>query len=110
MKHTMEEMQRAGCTTPRGVRHWEEIGLLGEVQRTNGGTRRYSPEQLDKAKIIAAAQFGGWKLDEIAEMLKEWGKEAHEAILRRLFDQSRAAIKLAENLPKPPGDGMEYDL
>lgn len=103
-------MQRAGCTTPRGVRHWEEIGLLGEVQRTNGGTRRYSPEQLDKAKIIAAAQFGNFSLDAIKGMLEEWDNEVYEAILQRLFDQSRAAIKLAESLPKPPGAGMEYDL
>jgi DNA-binding transcriptional MerR regulator len=71
--HSVEEMVRAGCTTRRGVRFWEEKGLLGPVERTNGDTRRYTPEQLDKAKIIAAAQFGGWSLEEIAEMLEEWG-------------------------------------
>lgn len=113
MKHSMEEMTRAGCTTPRGIRHWETIGLLGTVYRSNGGTRRYTDEQLAKAHIIAAAQFGGWNLDDIAGMLNEWGKEAHEAILQRLFDQSRAAIRLAELLPVPPADEppvMEFDL
>lgn len=110
MKHTVEEMTRAGCTTPRGVRHWEDIGLLGKVERTSGGTRRYSPEQLDKAKIIAAAQFGNFSLDVIKGMLEEWDNEVYEAIIRRLFDQSRAAIKLAENLPKPPNTGLEFDL
>lgn len=110
MKHTVEEMTRAGCTTPRGVRHWEDIGLLGKVERTSGGMRRYSPEQLDKAKIIAAAQFGNFSLDVIKGMLEEWDNEVYEAIIRRLFDQSRAAIKLAENLPKPPNTGLEFDL
>lgn len=106
--HSVEEMVRAGCTTRRGVRFWEEKGLLGPVERTDGDTRRYTPEQLGKAKIIAAAQFGGWSLEEIANMLEEWGSEVHEAILTRLADQAMAAARLATDLPKPPT--VEYDL
>lgn len=111
--HSMDEMVRAGCTTRRGVRFWEEQGLLGPVERTDGDTRRYTPEQLDKAKIIAAAQFGSWSLEEIAQMLAEWGPEAHEAILSRLADQAMAAARLATDLPRPPAYDpvkQEYDL
>lgn len=110
--HSLEEMCRAGCTSPKGVRHWEEKGLLGKVARSQGGTRQFTPEQLDKAKIIAAAQFGGWSLEEIGQMLIEWGPEAHDAILIRLSDQARAAARLGEQLPKPPADStaMEFDL
>jgi len=111
--HSVDEMCRAGCTSRRGVRFWEEKGLLGEVERTAGDTRRYTPEQLDKARIIAAAQFGGWSLEEIAGMLDEWGPEAHEAILTRLADQAMAAARLGEQLPKPPQYDpvkQEYDL
>lgn len=110
--HSPNEMARAGCTSLRGIRLWESEGLLGEVTRSNGGTRQYSPEQMEKAKIIAAAQFGGWSLDEIRAMLIEWGPEVYEALLTRLSDQIRAAIRLSENLPKPPSKNaaMEYDL
>lgn len=111
--HTVEEMTRAGCTTRRGVRYWEEQGLLGPVDRSDGDTRRYTADQLDKAKIIAAAQFGGWSLEEIAAMLAEWGPEAHEAILTRLADQAMAAARLGEQLPHPPmmdPVSQEYDL
>jgi DNA-binding transcriptional MerR regulator len=110
--HSVEEMVRAGCTTRRGVRFWEEKGLLGPVERSEGDTRRYTKEQLDKAKIIAAAQFGGWSLEEIAQMLIEWGPEVHEAILIRLSDQAMAAARLATDLPPPPGasKAVEYDL
>lgn len=111
--HSVEEMVRAGCTTRRGVRFWEEKGLLGPVERTNGDTRRYTPEQLDKARIIAAAQFGGWSLEEIAGMLEEWGQEPYQAILTRLADQAMAAARLGESLPKPPSYDPEkqaYDL
>jgi DNA-binding transcriptional MerR regulator len=110
--HTVEEMARAGCTSPRGVRFWEEKGLLGEVERSEKGTRRFTPEQIDKAKIIAAAQFGGWSIEQIQLMLIEWGLEVYEAIMIRLDDQMRAAVRLGENLPKPPAasTAIEYDL
>lgn len=110
--HTMEEMLRAGCTSRRGVRYWEDQGLLGPVERSNGNTRRYTAEQLGKARIIAAAQFGGWSLDEIKEMLIEWGPEVYEALCTRLSDQMRACIRLIEELPRPPGasTAQEYDL
>lgn len=110
--HSVEEMCRAGCTSPRGVRLWEEKGLLGNVERSEKGTRRYTSEQLAKAKIIAAGQFGGWSLEQIELMLIEWGPEVYEAILTRLSDQMRAAIRLGEELPRPPeaSTAMEFDL
>jgi DNA-binding transcriptional MerR regulator len=110
--HSVDEMTRAGCTTRRGVRFWEEKGLLGPVDRSDGGTRRYTDDQMDKARIIAAAAFGGWTLDEIQRMLIEWGTEAHEAILTRLADQAMAAARLGEQLPRPTGEStaVEFDL
>lgn len=107
--HSVEAMCAAGCTSRRGVRYWEDQGLLGEVERSEGGTRRFTDEQLDKARIIAAAQFGGWSLDEIKAMLAEWGAETYEAILTRLADQTRAAVRLGEQLPRPDGI-QEFDL
>ena len=112
MHYSMDDMCRAGCTSPKGIRFWQEKGLFGEVARTQGGTRQFTSEQLDKAKIIAAAQFGGWSLEEIGQMLIEWGPEAHDAILIRLSDQAMAAARLGEQLPRPPAapNAMEYDL
>lgn len=110
--HSVDEMIRAGCTTRRGVRYWETEGLLGEVARSNGNTRRYTPEQLVRARIIAAAQFGGWSLEEIRQMLVEWGPEVYEALLTRLADQARAVARLGEQLPRPPAAPAvkEFDL
>lgn len=109
---SVDDMVRAGCTSRRGIRFWEEQGLLGKVERSDGNTRRYTQEQLDKAKIIAAAQFGGWSLEEIQQMLIEWGPEVYEAILTRLADQAMAAARLGEQLPHPPAKSTakEYDL
>lgn len=110
--HSMEEMTRAGCTSRRGVRYWEDQGLLGDVQRSDGGTRQYTAEQLDRARIIAAAQFGGFDLDMIKRMLDDYGPEVYEALMTRLADQARACVRLGENLPSPArtGQAQEYDL
>lgn len=110
--YSVEDMSRAGCTTPRGIRFWEEQGLLGKVERSDKGTRRFSDKQMDAARIIAAAQFGGWQLEEIKQMLIEWGPEVADAIVTRLADQARAAARLVEQLPQPPSAprAVEYDL
>lgn len=107
--HSIEAMCQAGCTTARAIRYWEELDILGPVARSGGDTRRYTDEQIDRAKIIAAAKFGGWNLDEIKEMLVEYGPEVYDALLVRLSDQMRAAARLVENLPLPKVS-MEFDL
>jgi len=108
MPHTVDEMCRAGCATRRAVRFWEDEGLLGPVARSAGDTRQYTPEQLNRARIIAAGQFGGFDLATIKAMIGEYGREVYEALSIRLDDQVRAAIRLQESLPLPPA--AEYDL
>lgn len=106
--HSMEAMTVAGCTTRRGIRHWESEGLLGPVERSSGNTRRYTDAQIALAKIIAAAQFASFDLDTIKQMLIEWDEEVYEAICTRLTLQIKMGIRLIEDLPRPPV--VEYDL
>ena len=108
---TVEDMCKAGCASARAVRYWEEQGLLGEVDRSAGGQRRYTEEQLRRAHIIAAAQFGSWSLDEAREMIENYDVEAYEALTHRLMQQATVAASLAEDLPKPPKKSeMAFDL
>lgn len=113
--HTVDDMCRAGGTTRRGVRFWEDEGLLGVVSRSSGDTRQFTDDQLDRARIIAAAQFGGFKLATIKDMLEIYhvDPEIYEALTVRLSDQIRAAARLAEQLPVPlisKAPLQEYDL
>lgn len=115
--HSVDDMCRAGCTSRRGVRYWEEKGLLGDVARTAGDTRQYTDAQLERAGIIAAAQFGGFELETIADMLDAYHADVtvYDALVTRLADQMRAAGRLAEQLPVPlcarvEKIEMEYDL
>jgi len=109
MTYSVNDMCVAGCTSRRGIRFWETEGLLGTVQRSAGGTRQYTADQVDRARIIAAAQFGGWSLDMAKKMLSEWGPETRAALIERLAAQATVALRLAENLPTF-GETMEFDL
>lgn len=112
--HTVEAMTLAGCTSRTGIRYWEDAGLLGNVHRTPGGTRRYTNLQLKQARIIATAQFGGFDLKTIKQMLEEYFVDGSvfEALQLRLEDQMRAAVRLSEHLPNPADEKpvLEYDL
>jgi DNA-binding transcriptional MerR regulator len=111
--HTVEAMCQAGCTSRRGIRFWEEKGLLGPVERSGGNQRKFTDEQLTRAKIIAAAQFGGFTLDEIEKMLPVYDMEVFEAITHKLARVVHTAMTLTEQLPAPAGEVQpvqEFDL
>lgn len=114
MSYSVEQMCAAGCTSRRGIRFWEEKGLLGDVERSGGNQRRYTEEQLRRAKIIAAAQFGGFTLEEIEKMLPAFDMEVFEAITHKLARVVHTAMTLTEQLPAPVGEApqpiQEFDL
>lgn len=66
--YSIKDMMAAGRTTARAVRWWEDQGLLGTVERTDAGHRRYTQEQVTKAKYIGASQAVGLSLETIRQM------------------------------------------
>lgn len=112
MTYSVDDMAKAGCTSRRGVRFWEEQGLLGDVARSSGNQRKFTDEQLKRAKIIAAAQFGGFTLEEIGKMLPVYDEEVFEAITHRLARVVNTAMTLTEQLPsyQDAAPVMEFDL
>lgn len=112
MSYSIKDMCAAGCTSERGVRWWEEKGLLGKVERTSGDQRRYTEAQLRNARIIAAAQYCSFSLDEIGAMLKAYDEEAHTALQIKLASVANTALTLAEGLPLPGNiiDGPDFSV
>lgn len=109
---SIEDMAKIGCTTARGVRYWENEGLLGIVERSAGGQRRYTEAQLDRARIIAACKFGGWSLDDAKRMVLDYDREAYDALVHRLMSQVALAEQMAAALPSPADSKpvLEWDL
>lgn len=60
-----EFAQRAGVT-PRTVRYYESLGLLGPSERQGGGFRYYTDVELTRLQKITALKELGLSLEEIA--------------------------------------------
>lgn len=56
-------------TKVQTVRYYEQIGLLPEPGRTEGGQRRYRDSDLDRLAFIRHARQLGFTLDAIRELL-----------------------------------------
>ena len=54
------------------VRHYELLGLLGRVQRTDKGYRQYSPADVHVLRFIKRARDLGFSMAEIGELVGLW--------------------------------------
>ncbi len=54
------------------VRHYEALGLLPAVQRSESGYRQYGEQQVHTLRFIKRARDLGFSMPEIAELLKLW--------------------------------------
>jgi len=54
------------------VRHYESLGLLPTVHRTDAGYRQYGDRQIHTLRFIRRARALGFSMAEISELLKLW--------------------------------------
>lgn len=63
--------QRAGVSA-RMVRHYESLGLLPAVARTDSGYRQYGPADVHTLRFIRRSRDLGFSMEEIATLLGLW--------------------------------------
>ena len=63
--------ERAGVSA-RMVRHYESLGLLPEVARTDSGYRQYSEADVHTLRFIRRSRDLGFSMEEIATLLGLW--------------------------------------
>jgi len=66
-----EAAQRSGVSA-KMVRHYESLGLLPPVVRTDAGYRQYGDNEVHTLRFIRRARDLGFGMAEIAELLKLW--------------------------------------
>ena len=54
------------------IRHYESLGLLPLVHRTDAGYRQYGPGEVHTLRFIRRGRALGFSMAEIAELLKLW--------------------------------------
>ena len=63
---------RASGVSAKMVRHYESLGLLGAVARTDSGYRQYRAADVHTLRFIKRARDLGFSMAEIAELVSLW--------------------------------------
>ncbi|NML15921.1 Cu(I)-responsive transcriptional regulator [Azohydromonas caseinilytica] len=66
-----EAAARSGVSA-KMVRHYESLGLLPKVRRTESGYRQYGESEVHTLRFIRRARDLGFGMAEIAELLRLW--------------------------------------
>ena len=77
------------------VRHYELLGLLGRVQRTDKGYRQYSPADVHVLRFIKRARDLGFSMADITELVSLWNNRR-----RASASVKRIARKHADELAR----------
>ncbi|GAA4331119.1 Cu(I)-responsive transcriptional regulator [Variovorax defluvii] len=104
-----EAAARSGVSA-KMVRHYESLGLMPKVHRTESGYRQYTANDVHTLRFIRRARDLGFSMAEIAELLKLWQNKrrasadvkrialAHAADLRRRIEEMEAMKRTLERL------------
>ncbi|CAN5292364.1 Cu(I)-responsive transcriptional regulator [soil metagenome] len=66
------EVARRTGVSARMVRHYEGLGLLPKVARTDSGYRQYGEADVHTLRFIKRSRDLGFSMDEIAELVGLW--------------------------------------
>ena len=67
---------RASGVSAKMVRHYESLGLLGAVARTDSGYRQYSEADIHTLRFIKRARELGFSMAEIGNLVGLWHDQA----------------------------------
>lgn len=82
-----EAADKAGVT-PKMVRHYESLGLLPKINRTESGYRVYGEAEVHTLRFIKRSRDLGFPIAEIAELLKLWqDRRRPSASVKKLAEQ-----------------------
>ena len=93
-----EAAKRSGVSA-KMVRHYESLGLLPSVARTDAGYRQYADREVHTLRFIRHARDLGFSMAEIAELVKLWQNQRRSsANVKKIAQKHLADIdaKMAE--------------
>ena len=91
------EAARLSGVSAKMVRHYEGLGLLPRVARTDSGYRQYSETDVHTLRFIKRARALGFSMEEIGELVGLWqNRRRASASVRRIAQKH--AEELAQRI------------
>ena len=99
------EAARQSSVSAKMLRHYESLGLLGAVARTDSGYRLYSPADVHTLRFIKRCRDLGFSMAEIAELVGLWQnrKRASSSVKRiaqEHVDELNARIEAMQSMQR----------
>ncbi|MGR4868496.1 Cu(I)-responsive transcriptional regulator [Variovorax sp. LARHSF232] len=82
------EAARLSGISTRMVRHYESLGLLGEVHRTDSGYRQYSAAEVHTLRFIKRSRDMGFSMEQVAELVSLWHNRRRTSVTVKRIAQS----------------------
>ena len=87
-----EAARRSGVSA-KMVRHYEALGLLTQVHRTDSGYRQYTEAEVHTLRFIKRARDLGFSMDEIGELVGLWQNQRRaSASVKRVAQKHADAL------------------
>ena len=87
------EAARRSDVSTKMVRHYESLGLLPTINRTDAGYRQYTDKEVHTLRFVKRSRSLGFSMLEIAELLKLWQNQE-----RSSSDVRKIAVKHVKDL------------
>lgn len=87
------EAARRSDVSAKMVRHYESLGLLPAIHRTDSGYRQYTDNEVHTLRFIKRSRNLGFSMSQITELLKLWQNQQ-----RSSMDVRNIAIKHVDEL------------
>jgi cob(I)alamin adenosyltransferase len=95
---TIGDLAEAVGVTARAIRHYESVGLLEPAERSVGGHRRYTRDDLDRLGRITALRRAGFGLEPIRRLLASSSRDEALAVAKRRLERSEIDLAVARRL------------
>ena len=120
--YTIQDVSEKTGLTAHTLRYYEKEGLLTGVERSRGGFRQYSDEDLERLGLICCLKNTGMSLQEIARFVAltnegeqtlrervEMLREHRESVIARMDEMQRYLDKVTWKLNFFSGKLKEYE-